>query len=439
MPGRNHPPQYAVADDVAVSECCQRVAANQGHHRPGDRAVQSFQLFAERARRGKGTGNIEQAEEGKGISAKPFEPEAQSNLRDQEAVKGQMHGARRKVRPWVPRTVVDAATCSQSPGQAGNDDAGQRHTKRNVDARQPAQPEVAGEVGPGHGRSEQRENQKGCEPVESDGHCVISVMGWAIGHAPPAEIDEILAELQRELDALLPGWLTGLYLVGSLALNDYQPGRSDIDFVAVTSGQDGYPALAEVHAGLARRHRHVHCDGIYVTRDELARPAGGRGPAAREGRVIISSADERHPVTWLTLADHGLALRGPAPGRDWIAVDPAAALVYSRSNLETYWRRWIDDRRLPVTRHGLSLLGGKAVTWGVLGVARLHAAIHEGRVLSKSGAGLHALSALPGHAAIIHEALGLRRDPGSRSAYRSRLQRRRDTIAFMDAVIGPMP
>jgi hypothetical protein len=34
------------------------------------------------------------------------------------------------------------------------------------------------------------------------------------------------------LDGVLPGSLDGLYLVGSTALGDFQPGSSDIDFVA---------------------------------------------------------------------------------------------------------------------------------------------------------------------------------------------------------------
>lgn len=36
-------------------------------------------------------------------------------------------------------------------------------------------------------------------------------------------------------DRLEPGLVEGLYLQGSIALGDYRPGVSDIDFVAVTS------------------------------------------------------------------------------------------------------------------------------------------------------------------------------------------------------------
>jgi predicted nucleotidyltransferase len=38
----------------------------------------------------------------------------------------------------------------------------------------------------------------------------------------------------RLVDDQLPGRIRGLYLHGSLALGDYRPGRSDVDFVAVS-------------------------------------------------------------------------------------------------------------------------------------------------------------------------------------------------------------
>ena len=73
--------------------------------------------------------------------------------------------------------------------------------------------------------------------------------------------------------------------------------------------------------------------------------------------------------------------------------------------------------------------------WGVLGVARVHATLATSRVPSKSAAAAHALVAFPDHARIIAEALRLRADPAGPARYRSPLSRRRDLIAFMDAVI----
>lgn len=242
----------------------------------------------------------------------------------------------------------------------------------------------------------------------------------------------VTGRLIELLDARLPGRLEAFYLTGSIALGDYREGRSDIDFIAVLAGEHDAAALGAIHAALARQYPQVDCDGIYVSPGELSRPPGGAGMEARGGAVDPCSAAERHAVAWLILADVGIALRGRAPDHRWIAADRAAAIDHSRHNLDAYWRPWLSARR---RMHSPALLFGDAVTWGCLGVARLHATIATGRVPSKSAAGGHALVAFPGHARILEESLRLRRDPSRNSLYRSRLIRRRDSVAFMNAVL----
>lgn len=238
------------------------------------------------------------------------------------------------------------------------------------------------------------------------------------------------------LDARLPGQLEAFYLVGSLALGDYRAGSSDIDFVAVLAGSHDAAMLAQIHAGLAREHPGIDCDGIYLRPGELSASPGGSGIEARAGAIDPHSTAERHAVTWLTLADAGIALRGPAPDALWIAADRDAAIRHSRANLEDYWRPWLDRRRRLLSSAGLTLLQSDTVTWGGLGIARLHATIATARAPSKSSAGEYALRAFPGHARIIVESLRLRREPSRPSTYHSPFTRRRDAIAFMDAVLA---
>ncbi|MGZ6986890.1 MAG: nucleotidyltransferase domain-containing protein, partial [Ilumatobacteraceae bacterium] len=58
------------------------------------------------------------------------------------------------------------------------------------------------------------------------------------------------------VDSVAPGMVEGLYVVGSFALDDWQPGRSDIDIVAVTAEpatDEDFGSLRTVHALLAER------------------------------------------------------------------------------------------------------------------------------------------------------------------------------------------
>lgn len=242
--------------------------------------------------------------------------------------------------------------------------------------------------------------------------------------------------LLQLLDARLPSQLEAFYLVGSIALDDYREGQSDVDFIAVLSDEPELAALGAIHAELARDHPALHCDGIYLRPGELSAPAAGTGIEVRDGKPRAHSAGERHPVTWLILADAGIALRGRAPGHSWVVAERQAAIRHSRTNLQTYWRHWLEERRRLRSSLGLGLLSDGAVVWGCLGIARLYATIATGRVPSKSGAGQHALKAFPAHGKVIAEALRLRNDPGALGHYSSRAARRRDLIAFMDAVLA---
>lgn len=255
----------------------------------------------------------------------------------------------------------------------------------------------------------------------------------------PQIVDSAARRLEGLFDTCLPHRLEGLYLVGSVSLGDYVEGQSDVDFVAVLTQRVAIPALAEIHSSLAIAYPGMHIDGIHLQSGELSAPPGGSGPEAREGLILPNSVGERHAVTWLTLAERGMALRGKTPEAGWIAADPGAAVAYCRANLDSYWRKWLETRRPASAAGSNGLPTGDEVAWGCLGIARLHATITTGKLPSKTRAGEHALKAFPAHARIVSESLRLRHDPRSISLYTSLDQRRSALIAFMDAVLGSVP
>src|SRR5687768_14671478 len=94
----------------------------------------------------------------------------------------------------------------------------------------------------------------------------------------PGEVSATMSAYARLVDDQLPGRIRGLYLTGSLALDDYQAGRSDIDFVAVSDtalqGSE-LDVLRRVHTELRRILRRQtpprpELDGVYLTWPALA-------------------------------------------------------------------------------------------------------------------------------------------------------------------------
>ena len=100
----------------------------------------------------------------------------------------------------------------------------------------------------------------------------------------PADVAALVASHTASLDERLPGVVEALYLVGSVALGDYRPGTSDVDFVAIASrplGPSDRAALAAVHAKLGEVSA-THCDRCYLDRARLAPPCRS---AARRRRT----------------------------------------------------------------------------------------------------------------------------------------------------------
>lgn len=244
----------------------------------------------------------------------------------------------------------------------------------------------------------------------------------------PAEAQPAITAWRAALDEDLPGELTGLYLVGSLALGDFVSGASDIDFVALLTPDAKLEQLPRLHRRLARIIPKRHIDGIYLRPEELRKPPMGVGPVAHEGMVRFNATDERHVVTWLTLRDHGVVVSGQPVSALAIWGDAAAAAAYSRQNLADYWQVWLARRR-----RGIFPLNDAEVSWGCLGIARLHAMITRGEIVSKTGGGQHALRVFPRHRAILLEALQLRR--GERSGWGERRPRRDAVAEFMEELI----
>lgn len=236
------------------------------------------------------------------------------------------------------------------------------------------------------------------------------------------------------VDEAAPGLVKGLYLVGSVALDDFRPGSSDIDFVAVVGappGPDAAAALRTAHRRLSRSSRRPYFDGLYVTWDELARdPAGALpGPSVHEHRFTPRERHERHPVTWHTLAEHGVAVRGPDRTDLAVWTDRDRLTAWTLENLNDYWRGW-------PARAGIVGLSAWGTCWSVLGVSRIDHTLRTGAITSKHRAGLHALANFPERwRPIVQEALRIRTGARRRSFYRNPLTRRGDMLAFLDHVI----
>ncbi|GII81810.1 hypothetical protein Sru01_67920 [Sphaerisporangium rufum] len=277
-------------------------------------------------------------------------------------------------------------------------------------------------------------------------------------------MDDLVAAYLRAVDAEAEGLIEGLYLEGSVALGDFRPYTSDVDFVAVTAAPPEGPALAALeraHARLRARTPRPSLDGVYLTWNDLRDGPAGTGPRphSHEGHLQGATIPD-NPVLWHTLARHGMACRGPEPAGLDVWHDKHALAAWVDTNLDRYWRRLCDRAARPFSLWRTAVLSPYATVWIVTGVVRLHYTLATGDITSKEGAGRHALETFPERwHRVVEEALRIRRAdqarptaaglvtglaeflplrPGRerRSRYPTPQARRRDVLAFADMVIA---
>jgi len=207
------------------------------------------------------------------------------------------------------------------------------------------------------------------------------------------EVRPVLDRFAADLGGVLP--LVALWAHGSLALGDFQPGRSDLDLVAliaapVTEAQKR--DLQRMHEALAGQEPladKLHC--AYVVQAELG-DAGRNHLTWAHGELFDRVVS---PVTRRELCQGGLRLAG-GPG-------PAAVVpVISDEELNDYIRADLRDYWYPHTARADLWLRDIWVDLGLLTFARATVTLQEGRLITKREA-LEILAGLGAPADVVRD------------------------------------
>jgi hypothetical protein len=206
----------------------------------------------------------------------------------------------------------------------------------------------------------------------------------------PDETGRLLDRFAAEAGGAVP--LVALWAHGSLALGDYQPGRSDLDLIALTATAPT-PAqredLRRVHEALHDQvplAGNLHCS--YVAGSELA--GTGRDHLTwAHGELFARPVS---PVTRRELHQGGLCLLGPAPATVVPPVSDQELADHIRGDLRDYW--------YPHTELADLWLRDIWVDLGLLTFARATVTLRDGRLITKREA-LEVLAGLGAPADVI--------------------------------------
>ncbi len=201
-------------------------------------------------------------------------------------------------------------------------------------------------------------------------------------------------------DEIAPRSIEGLYVIGSIALDDWQPHSSDIDIVAITTepaDEEMAATLLTAHAVFLERCPSARVDGPFLAWGDLTlSPQGATRPWTLDGDFHHDAeCFELNPVTWHTLATHGIRVRGPEAAELDIPLDLDEFGRFITDNSRHYWKPVHDQFEAALSEmRPTDTLPSSVPVWCLLGVCRMLYSAATGGVTSKSAAGLWAADVL---------------------------------------------
>src|SRR6266478_1587175 len=244
-----------------------------------------------------------------------------------------------------------------------------------------------------------------------DASRILVVTKPSVVATPSPEINSVLEELLSRVRAILGRCFVGMYLDGSLAIGDFEPDKSDLDFVVVTDGElsaETFRDLKTMHediaAGASKWAKEL--EGSYIPQSVLRHD---RRPAAHPyiDRGSTLAIVHQESGYWIihrhVLREHGVVLAGPPPRTLIDPVQPSELREAVLGILREWWVPMLVDAPL--------LQNSFYRCYAVLTMARMLYTIRHGAIVSKLVAARWAEEALDRRwSPLIRDALAWTRD-----------------------------
>ena len=212
---------------------------------------------------------------------------------------------------------------------------------------------------------------------------------------PYPDVNNLLADLLAQVKAILGEELVGFYVDGSLALGDFDPATSDVDFIAAVKQPlpvDTVEALAAMHRRitLSGRPFATELEGSYIHLAALRHhdPNDALHPNIERGIDEVLHLKEHHS-DWVihryVTREHGLTLCGPPAAT---LIDPVSPDDICRATAGVLRSWWGTNDAADSSRHVHPI----GLAYIALAMCRALYALEYGDVVSKPAAAEWALA-----------------------------------------------
>ena len=207
------------------------------------------------------------------------------------------------------------------------------------------------------------------------------------------EINQTLSELHQRAESILLDNFVGMYLYGSLAMDSFQPIRSDIDFVVIVFeplDNGTINALETMHQELLiTENKWVKkLEGAYIPKHVIRGRSDNHAevPTLNEGNFYLARLGSDWDIHRYVLREYEAIISGPSP-RDFI--DPV-----SIDQIKLAIREVLDNWWLPMLEDPARLERPGYQPFAVLSMCRTLHTLNTGTLASKSDAANWAIEML---------------------------------------------
>lgn len=251
----------------------------------------------------------------------------------------------------------------------------------------------------------------------------------------PELVQPMIESYVAQLNEQFPTMVSSFYIVGSIALGEFNEYYSDIDFVTVLNGRMTSletEKLRSIHQSIKKTFPRWKMSGSYIQSGDLGKLNGHIEPHPHyhDGILQLNVRNELNAVTWWELKNHGIPLMGMDPQHLPFDVDRHVLITYMRENLNSYWANWASQPARMIL-----LYSDWGIQWAITGVLRQFYTFRENTITTKIKAAEYALGCLPARwHPLIQEAINIRKKKKG-SVYRFKMIRTWEAIRFLKFII----
>ena len=254
---------------------------------------------------------------------------------------------------------------------------------------------------------------------------------------------KIIKEFNHALCEKLKHNLKGIYVIGSLGLDDFNQHLSDIDFIVTIDTALSKKEIREIetiHRKIERKSIQPNLNGIYILERDLGKKSSEIKTLTwfHEGTLYTATNKtnyyEINPITWAEFSLNAITYYGKPPSNygnfvHWVEINN-----YMFGNINSYWRKWLIKSKDPLHPYFyLTLFKKETNAWCVAGVARQLFTLKRQEITSKKKACAYFLDKVPDiYKQILIDTINFRNGFPTRPSW----QQKRYTLRFMEYCIN---